>query len=211
VTAPSVVPDLRGTSPFGTQSRAGVRTGKRRERTRARRRVWRVLAVLVLATMALTLAAVVVPRAFGCTPLVVRSDSMGDAYPVGSLAVARAVRSAQVDRGDVVLVERAGHSPVLHRVVDQQRSAGRLTVGTKGDANASRDPERYVLPARVPVALFRVPHLGYVVAFIATPVGWALLVVFPAALLGAGTLVQVWSGEPRRSVAWISWRADAYA
>jgi signal peptidase I len=209
----SIAPDLRASGSFRVLSRAEVWAPRRRQRRAAAlRRARGAFVVLVLAMMALTLAAVVAPRAFGYTPLIVRSDSMGGAYPVGSLAVARPVRSAKVDRGDVVLIERAGRAPVLHRVVEKHETRGRRTVRTKGDASRSRDPGRYVLPEQVPVAMFHVPHLGYLVAFISAPVGWAVLIVLPAALLCAATLVQIWASGCRQSaVAWISWRTDAYA
>jgi signal peptidase I len=167
--------------------------------------------LLVLGGVGLALVAMVVLRALGYSPLVVRSDSMGDAFPAGSLAVARPVRAAQVDIGDVVLVERDRGAPILHRVVSRREGGGRLAVETKGDANRSADPVRYVLPDRVPVAAYRVPGLGYLVAFITTPAGWALLVVLPAALLAAGTLVQIWGADSSRPLTRFTWRADAYA
>lgn len=164
----------------------------------------------ILVVLAIVLAVVLLPRVFGGELLVVQSSSMGRAYPVGSLVVARSVPAPEVAVGDVVLIEVEGRHPVLHRV--HSIEAG--WVITKGDANLTPDPEPYPLPAEVPVAAYCAPYLGYLVGLATTRVGWLLLIALPATLLAALTLIDIWSGDApaavrrppriRRRLSWLS-------
>jgi signal peptidase I len=162
-------------------------------------RTGRAVVILLLSVMVPALGAIVAGRALGYGALVVRAGSMGHAYPLGSLTFTRPADAADVEVGDVVLARMSrdsGDMALLHRIVSTDESQGRVVVRTRGDANRSRDPGRYVLPDRVPVATTRIPYLGYLVTLISTPLGWALFVVLPAAALTAGTLVRIWSPRP---------------
>lgn len=151
--------------------------------------------LLALLGLGIALGAISVPRLFGYESLVVRSGSMGDAYPVGSVAGSELVPADDIGIGDVVLTRpRDEHAtPVLHRVTKVWHQDGERMVRTKGDANERPDPRPYQLPSHVPVARFQIPWVGYLVGFGSTPVGWFLVLVFPATLLTASVLVQVWS------------------
>ena len=162
--------------------------------------------LLALAGLGLTLAVITVPRLFGYDPLIVRSGSMGDAYPVGSIAASQPVSADDIAVGDVVLARPPDmdSEPVLHRVIEVWEEEGHRLVRTKGDANQRPDPRPYELPSRVPVARYHIPWIGYLVAFGTTPVGWFLVLVFPAAVLTASVIVQAWSPPFYR----LSWQHD---
>lgn len=197
------LPDLRS-GPW-----SHVRQVPARSAPRLRSRLsWSVHAALLLVLIGLgvALGMITIPRLFGYEPLIVHSGSMGDAYPVGSMVESQLVAADRVEVGDVVLARpRGDHTePVLHRVTAVWHEDGERKVRTKGDANERPDPRPYVLPSRVPVARYHVPWLGYVVGFATTPAGWFLVLVFPAALLTASVLVQVWSPPMYR----LWWRHD---
>ena len=127
---------------------------------------------------------------------------MDPALPVGSLVLARQIPADRVGVGDVILVREESSEglsiPKIHRVVWLGRDGDRVLARTKGDANATEDPRVYVLPDRVLTPAHTVPYLGYVVAYVRTPLGWMLLVVLPATYLCMVALRGIWAteGEP---------------
>lgn len=157
-----------------------------------------LLTVLVLAIV-LFLALLALPRLFGYGTLVVRSGSMEQTAPVGSLVVARPLDPRDVRVGDVILVRREGateSTPVLHRVSSLTHRAGEVVVTTKGDSNAAPDPTPYLLRGKTMTPVLSVPHLGRAFAFVRSPLGWVLLIGLPATVLLCVQLRTIWS--PRR-------------
>jgi signal peptidase len=137
------------------------------------------LALLVTGAAALCCVAVL-PRAFGYTPLVVRSGSMGAAIPVGSLVLAAPVADGDVRVGDPIVVPgSAGRDApaVLHRVVALTDREGVRVATLKGDANPAPDPRPVPLAGSTLRPVRVLPYVGYAVA---TTTAW----VRTAALLG---------------------------
>jgi signal peptidase I len=141
-----------------------------------------LFAALVLG--ALTLA----PLAFGWSPLVVRSGSMGRAVPVGSLVVVRPVTGDAVAPGEPIVVRRGG-TAVLHRVVALATKDGRRFAQLKGDANAAADPGLDPLDGPLAVPVVVVPWAGYAVAALSS-----LAAPLLATLAGALALRLIWAG-----------------
>ncbi|WP_435771043.1 signal peptidase I [Nocardioides sp. SYSU DS0651] len=112
--------------------------------------------------------------ALGLRPMVVVSGSMSPAIPAGSLALARSTDAGQVEVGDVVTVLRADGSRVMHRVVAAEPAGDRVALRLKGDANATPDPEPYVVES-VGVVRGHVPLLGHPVSWLSSPGGLLLL------------------------------------
>jgi signal peptidase len=56
-------------------------------------------------------------------------------------------------------------------------------IQTKGDAN--EDPDGWALPISNVQGVFlcKIPYLGFLSAFVRTPVGWGVLILLPAVLL----------------------------
>jgi signal peptidase len=143
--------------------------------------------VVMLALCGLTLA----PRMLGWSPLVVRSGSMGQAIPVGSLVVVRPVTADAVRPGEPIVVHRSG-AAVVHRVVALRNQDGRPFAQLKGDANASADPELDPLDAPLASPVLVVPRAGYAVAVMSV-VGRPLLLAAGAVL----ALRLIWSRGAR--------------
>ena len=160
-----------------------------------RRFLYAAVAIALMAA-ALALAAVVAPSALGYSTITVHGGSMTGSIPNGSLVVARWLPAENVKLRDVILVrEDSGGGPSvprLHRIVTRYQDGGQVIVRTKGDANHTVDPQPYVLPGRVLTPTYRVPYLGYLAAFVVTPLGWLLTVALPATLLCAAVLGAIW-------------------
>lgn len=164
-----------------------------------------IVAALVLIVAGL--GAALLPRLLGDQTVVVVGGSMGHAVPVGSLAVLRSVPPHDVTPGDIILIQEettvnaeisgAPTPSKLHRVVSVERQGQQVIVHTKGDANPTPDPLAYVLPRRVPVEVYAVPYLGYLVVLVGNGVSWWLLIVLTATVFVALSLRRVWttSGE----------------
>lgn len=129
------------------------------------------------------------PGAFGFTPLVVLSGSMVPELPVGSVVLVRDVDSNDVSTGDVVTFRTPSEGSgtratyTTHRVVAVHRDGSGLWFETKGDANATPDGWSVPAPTVVGRMAAMVPLAGYVSVFVRSPLGFALLVAVPAALL----------------------------
>ena len=157
--------------------------------------------VIALVALAAALSAAVVPRLFGYSTLVVHGSSMAESAPNGSLVFARWMAGRDVHLGDVIIVQEESEDspahPKIHRVVSLDRENGNILARTKGDANPAADPKLYILPDRVLTPAQAVPHLGYLVGFAMTPLGWMLLVALPMTVIGLFTLRSIWSDEER--------------
>ncbi len=162
------------------------------KRTRPRRSKFRFVRPIVVG---LVLLAAAIAWLFDIGSLVVRSDSMAGTYPAGSVTLTHEVPREEVKIGDVILVQRVGRVPVLHRVIELDNTGASPAVRTKGDANATGDSEPFVLPRRVRLAFFGIPSVGYVLSAILTPLGWMFMMVLPATLLTAAALRGIWMVE----------------
>lgn len=128
-------------------------------------------------------AVMVMPRLFGWQVVDVLSGSMTPTYPIRSVLAVESVDPADVRAGDVIAFRRQGDANVLvtHRVVSVERRDGELTFVTKGDANDTPDREPVRAANVRGRVVFGVPHLGRIVQVIRSPIGFALLLLVPAA------------------------------
>ena len=140
-------------------------TGRRVERT--------VLALgAVLGSLCLVMA--LGALAFDLRPLVFRSGSMAPTIETGDLALAQEVPASELRVGDVVSVRTASGSRVTHRIMTVTQRDDHATLALKGDANGTTDLEPYDVESADRV-MFSVPNGGYVVAWLAGPLGLFLL------------------------------------
>ena len=156
-----------------------------------------LLGLLVIAAALSTAAA---PRVLGFSTLVVSGGSMAGDYDNGSLVIARWRAAEEVRVGDVIVLQESTDSglaqPRLHRVVSRDQEGGDILVTTQGDANSTPDPGIIVLPDRVQTPAFTLPHAGYIVGFVRTPIGFALLAALPALVTALFIVGSIWAGDP---------------
>lgn len=142
-----------------------------------------VTAALGLATVTATIAML----ALDVRPVIVRSGSMGRAYPVRSVALVQRVPVADIRTGDTLLIDRGPDTRVLHRVVSIEKRGSAMVATLKGDVNRVADPEPATLSGTVYKAGPGVPLLGAVVVALRGPIGGfvlAVLVLTPLLVVG---------------------------
>jgi signal peptidase len=153
-------------------------------------------AVVVLGALAVSLG----PRLIGYSSIVIQGGSMATSLPAGSIAVTEQVPAEAISVGDVILYHPPATSPdhasVMHRVVSVREEDGQVLFRTKGDANSTPDPWEFGLEGNGARLVYAVPYVGYLVAYVRTPVGWVLVFMLPAACLGFTTLRRIWAGRP---------------
>lgn len=142
---------------------------------------------LLLGAALVLVVVVAVPQVVGADhSFVVMSGSMEPAVGTGDVIFVREVPPEDVERGDVITFrERSGSSTMYttHRVVEVTQRDGELHFRTKGDANDDPDAELVAAGEVVGRMAFRVPYVGYFVAFARSRLGVLLFMVVPGLLL----------------------------
>jgi signal peptidase len=167
------------------------------------RRPLAIIANLALSFMAgavlFAMAAGLVPRLLGYSPVIVYGGSMADTVPVGSIAVTKQVQPDDVSVGDVIVfyppTTAPDRSPLMHRVVSIREEDGQRLFHTKGDGNATADPWEMGIEGHGSRLVYAVPYVGYLVNFAGSPLGWTLLLLLPGTYLGFTTLRRIWAGD----------------
>ena len=188
-----ITPDLQRMWPFGLKFRslvaplveeASYPRGSRRL-ARAFRGVLDGLMMLVIVGALVLLLA---PRLLGANLLVVLSQSMEPAIPMGSIVVSQPNTAAdEIKVGDVITFNAMGPNgdPALitHRVVEVLGDGSGIRFRTQGDAVEDPDMALVSSSSLVGRVWFSLPLAGYMIAFIRTPVGYLVLIGLPALLL----------------------------
>ena len=151
---------------------------------------WRVssryLLLVVSALVTFSVLAAAIPTFFGMDSFIIDGGSMRPAVPAGALVVSRRVDPALVQAGDIITFRHSTSpdTPVTHRVVKVLREqSGTVNLLTKGDANATADPEAVATDLPVSRMVYSLPYAGYVLEFSRTSTGKVALMAVPALLL----------------------------
>jgi signal peptidase I len=158
------------------------------------------------------LAAVVVVSALlvgsslaGYRHYVVTGGSMQTSIPRGSLVFDRTVPTADLRVGDVITYAPPPEAHVqgllTHRIIRAGRlKHGKRVLRTKGDANPTPDPWRFVLDRTTQARVeFHVPVAGYALATLSEPRVRTLLIGLPALLLAFSLLAGLWQDAGREA------------
>ena len=147
-----------------------------------------VLATAIVAIAALA-AATLLPALAGYDRYVITSGSMTGTYDTGSIVYAKAVRTADLRRGDVITYApppgASSSQLVTHRIASIRRGPkGERVFRTKGDANQSADPWKFLLPAATQARVETgVPYVGYALLALGNRNLRMLVIGVPALLL----------------------------
>lgn len=153
---------------------------------------------LVLGFVLTLFLAAAAPLAVGDHSYVLRTGSMAPTLNPGDVEVVQSIAPLEAKVGDIV----AFRDPqwrgrlVSHRVRAIERVGHGVNFITQGDANTGS--ERWSVPRNGTIGrvLYRVPKLGYAVAWLGTPEGRVGLIVLPAVLLMASLLTRLWRRQP---------------
>jgi signal peptidase len=119
----------------------------------------------------------------GCRILIVKSGSMEPTIKTGSLILIQKQSSYHVK--DIVTYGSAVRKDTLitHRIVSQDLKSSKLLFTLKGDANKAPDLNGVPPSAILGKMLFAVPYLGYLIAFVKTPLGVSIFIIIPTTIL----------------------------
>jgi signal peptidase len=123
----------------------------------------RELALGALAIAEFALVTLIAILGVGFSPVL--SRSMGDALPVGSVAISVRAPTSSLAKGDVVQLALPDEQSVeyVHRIDEIHPTPQGISVRTKGDANPMRDPwVPVIVSPDTPKVIGYIPALGYV-------------------------------------------------
>jgi signal peptidase I len=148
----------------------------------------------VIALLLLTIGPLVLPY----KTLTVYSGSMEPTIHTGSVIVDLPIAARDVKIGDIITFQKPSDATQLitHRVVQVESGPGGISFITKGDANPASDSWRVPASGNGYRFWFSVPGIGFLLAWLQSPIGRILFLVIPAILLGALFLYEMW--WPRR-------------
>ena len=114
---------------------------------------------------------------------IVQSGSMEPSIKTGGLVIIKPFSEYHI--GDVIMFgeDTKTKVPTTHRIVADEVRSGVFYYTTKGDANEDPDPQQVKQSEVIGKVLFSIPYLGYVLDFAKKPLGFALLIGVPAAIV----------------------------
>lgn len=145
-------------------------------------------------------AAGALPITLGYHSYVMLTGSMAGTIDPGDVEVVQSISPADAKIGQIVAFRDPLRQDALvsHRVRAIQRTGGRIDFITQGDANTGREHWSVPVDGTIGRVVYRIPKLGYAVVWLATPIGKAATLIFPALLLMSLLLRRIWrTGEPR--------------
>ncbi len=155
-----------------------------------------LLTLLLVAIGGLFLASLI-PMPGNIEIKIVKSGSMEPAIKTGSIVVIKpqtTAYGAQYRVGDIITFgpDNAREIPTTHRVEEVIKdSTGEFTYRTKGDANEEADPGMVLESEVIGQVVFDTPYVGYILDFAKKPVGFALLIGIPAAVIILDELIVI--------------------
>lgn len=157
-------------------------------------KVINIITTVVLAVLVIFAALLTVPKMAGMDTYVVLSGSMEPAYKTGSLIYTKKiVDTAELKIDDVITFRLNDSTVATHRIVDVSTADGAYVFQTKGDANASPDPNPVPEENVVGKVIFSVPYLGYAADFVQHPPG-----IYIAVMLGVVLLLLTYISDRRK-------------
>ena len=115
--------------------------------------------------------------------MIVQSESMTPAIKMGSIVVIKPAQDYEI--GDVISFGETSRieSPITHRIYDIKITEGIVSYITKGDANNAPDQREVLEREIIGKVLLSIPYIGYAVDFAKRPLGFALIIIVPAAII----------------------------
>jgi signal peptidase len=147
-----------------------------------------------LGLLAGTLLAAVAPQLAGYRSFTVRSGSMTPAIETGDVVVTEPIAPLSARVGDVVtFVDPEGTGKLFSHRVQSVRAVGEdVAFVTRGDANTSTERWRVPVDGSIGKVVYRIPKVGYALAYLDSPPSRLALIAIPALLLLWAALVRIW-------------------
>jgi signal peptidase len=141
-----------------------------------------------------TLLAAVLPQLAGYRSFTVRSGSMTPAIETGDVVVTKPISPLSARVGDIVtFLDPEGTGRLFsHRVQSIRPEGESVAFVTRGDANTSTENWRVPADGSVGKVAYRIPKIGYGLAWIDSGPARLALIAIPALLLLWGAMVRIW-------------------
>jgi signal peptidase len=139
--------------------------------------------VAFIVVVALLLIVSVLPITGNYKIMTVISGSMAPAIKMGSVVMVKPAADYKI--GDVITFGPYSKTkaPTTHRIYDIKVEGGAPVYITKGDANNAPDARELQKKDILGKVLVSVPYVGYAVDFAKKPMGFALIIIVPAAII----------------------------
>jgi len=168
-----------------------------------------VVNIIIIWLLVIVIALFLLPRFGGWRFDAVLSGSMEPALPLGGVVFIKPVEPADIGPGSIIAY-RSGEPLITHRVVDVIAES-ELSFITKGDANESPDLSPVPAASVVGRVVFDVPYLGYLAAFVKTPLGFLLAIILPGLAIIGLELKNMWRVVLKKETASDSPQAESKA
>ncbi len=138
--------------------------------------------------------AITVPYLFGNKSLTVLSGSMEPTLHVGDVVIVHEISPLTARVGDIVTFRDPADATrlITHRVRSIQAVGNTVRFVTKGDANTAVENWKISADGKIGQVQYRIPRIGYMLAWIRGKLGRLMLVVVPALVLGAWEIHRIW-------------------
>ncbi len=188
------------TSPSNGQRQDGWQTRVPKWVVKATKVAEYVGIALVVVLMTMVVLALLAPH-FGWRADTVLSGSMEPALPVGCVQVTKPIKTEDIKVGDIITFRSPTNGKLMSHRVTAVEVGESYRFRTKGDANDDVDPYLVVAENVVGRVCFKVSHVGYVVEYLKTPIGFILLGLIGIALIVAevSTMLEVHWKEPAQA------------
>lgn len=117
------------------------------------------------------------PGLFGYKPVIVASDSMQPSVLAGDLVIVKQVDEDELKAGEIIAYKENNGTVTVHRIVDMISSKGEVYFETKGDNNTTTDAALTAGESVVGKFSSRIVGLGNFILVIASPLGFAVLLL----------------------------------
>lgn len=124
-----------------------------------------------------------IPDIFGYKPFFVVSGSMADTINTGDLIIVKEVNENEIKKGDIIAFKYEDYV-VTHRVVNVINDDNGLYFKTKGDNNNLEDDFNVKPDSLEGIMVKRIPKIGSVLMFMATPSGTIIIILLAVIIFG---------------------------
>jgi len=154
--------------------------------------------IAFIAAIALLLIVSVFPITGNYKLMIVQSGSMAPAIKMGSVVMVKPADDYKI--GDVITFGPYSRTkaPTTHRIYDVKVEGGNPIYITKGDANNAPDAREIKKSDILGKVLFSVPYMGYAVDFAKKPIGFALIIIVPAAVIVFDEIKKIYGEVKKR-------------
>lgn len=152
--------------------------------------LYTLLTILLVAIAGVFLASMI-PVPGHIAIKIVKSGSMEPTIHVGSIVIVKPFDTYAV--GDVITfgADTKTQIPTTHRIIAIESENGTALLTTKGDANEEPDSNRTKQSDVLGKVIVSIPSVGYVLAFAKTPIGFAMLIGLPAAIIIFDEIIKI--------------------